>query len=71
MTTNRKLRISRNSVLFLAGLSGMGYTTLSGGAERPTLILAFLAMMGLPAFLSVDEKKKGDGPGSGGSGGGS
>lgn len=30
---------------------GVAYETLGEGAERPTLLLLFAAMMGLPAFL--------------------
>ena len=60
MTWLRSLRITRNTVLFAAGLAGVVHETLLQEVERPTLLLAFLAMMGLPAFLSPpgrDDKK--------------
>jgi hypothetical protein len=34
---------------------GIAYETLRNGAERPTLLLLFAAMVGLPAFLRGDE----------------
>lgn len=52
----RHLRISRDSILFIAGLAGVAYETLVGQGERPTLLLLFAAMIGLPAFLRGDEK---------------
>lgn len=59
MTTKRKLRLSHNSVLFLSGLAGMAYTTIQDGTERPTLILAFLGMMGVAGPLRLDEALRG------------
>lgn len=38
----------------------MTYETLFTNVDRPTLLLLFAAMMGLPAFLRSDEKGKGD-----------
>lgn len=52
----RRLRITRDSILFVAGLAGVAYETLVSQAERPTLLLLFAAMVGLPAFLRGDEK---------------
>lgn len=52
------LRALRGIVLFLAGLAGIGYETFAAHGERPTLLILFAAMVGLPAFLSVDERKK-------------
>jgi hypothetical protein len=49
-------RISRDTVLFIGGLAGIAYETLAREAERPTLLLLFAAMVGLPAFLRGDEK---------------
>jgi hypothetical protein len=43
-------------MLFLGGMTGFMHETFSG-QERPTLILLFGAMMGLPVFL----KPPGDG----------
>lgn len=50
----------RDVVLFFAGLGGVAHETLLTGAgiERPTLLLLFAAMMGLPMFLRADESRK-------------
>lgn len=50
----------RDIALFVMGAGGVAHETLSK-AERPTLLVLFAAMMGLPAFLK---------PGSGGRNGG-
>lgn len=52
----RPPHLTRDSILFIAGLAGLTREAVWEGAERPTLIIAFLAMMGLPAFLRQDEK---------------
>ncbi len=55
--------ISRDTILFTFGLLGIIYETLAQGGERPTLLILFAGMVGLPAFLKGDEKaqqKKGD-----------
>jgi hypothetical protein len=41
----------RDVALFTGGLAGVAHETLIGHAERPTLLILFAAMMGLPAFL--------------------
>jgi hypothetical protein len=46
----------RDILLFFGGLAGVAYETLGSQADRPTLLLLFAAMMGLPAFLRADEK---------------
>lgn len=51
--------ITRDSVLFAAGLIGVFYETVFDKADRPTLLLMFGAMMGLPAFLRTDDQDKG------------
>ena len=56
MTRRRKLRISRDTILFLVGLAGICYETLAQGGDRPTLLILFGAMVGLPAFLSSDKR---------------
>lgn len=43
--------ILRDVVLFLGGLTGVLHETIFTQAERPTLLILFAAMMGLPAFL--------------------
>lgn len=47
---------SRDILLFIAGLGGVFHETVLSNAERPTLLILFAAMMGLPAFLRSDEK---------------
>lgn len=54
----RRLKITRDLVLFVAGLAGIAYVTVTNGADRPTLLILFGAMVGLPAILSLDERKK-------------
>lgn len=46
----------RDTVLFVVGLLGVAHETLIAHAERPTLLLLFGAMIGLPTFLGKDEK---------------
>jgi hypothetical protein len=46
----------RTGVLFLGGLAGVAYETLVNQSDRPTLLIMFGAMMGLPLFLKSDEK---------------
>lgn len=51
------IRLTRDGVLFAAGLLGILHETILATAERPTLLLLFGAMVGLPAFLRMDEKR--------------
>lgn len=53
-----KWPLIRDILLFCGGLAGVAYETLASQADRPTLLLLFAAMMGLPAFLRADEKDK-------------
>jgi hypothetical protein len=54
-------KIGRDSVLFFAGLAGVFHETVIAKSERPTLLFLFATMIGLPAFLRADEKKKAEG----------
>lgn len=49
----------RDVVLFIVGLAGIIYVTLTDGGDRPTLLVLFGAMIGLPAFLRTDEARNG------------
>jgi hypothetical protein len=49
------LRVSRDAVLFVTGLAGVVYETVITKVDRPTLLLLFAAMIGLPTFLRGDE----------------
>lgn len=55
-----RTKLTRDAILFAAGLAGLVHETVIAATERPTLIIAFLAMMGLPAFLRTDEKQSHD-----------
>jgi len=48
----------RDVVLCIAGLLGIAHETLIAAAPREVLLLLFGAMIGLPAFLHVDERRK-------------
>lgn len=52
------MRLSRDTILFVVGLIGLTYVTIQNGPERPTLIIAFVGMMGLPLFIGADEKRR-------------
>lgn len=52
----RRWPLIRDITLFLGGLAGVAHETLISHVERPTLLLLFAAMLGLPAFLRGDEK---------------
>lgn len=52
------LRVTRDSILFVCGLAGIAYETLVANVDRPTLLVLFGAMVGLPAFLRTDENRK-------------
>ena len=43
-------------MLFGGGLCGVAYVTLIDQTDRPTLLILFGAMMGLPLFLRSDER---------------
>lgn len=47
--------LNRNTILFVAGMLGVAHETLLQHSERPTLLILFAAMMGLPAFLTSTE----------------
>ena len=55
----RRLRFTRDGILFTVGLLGIVYETLYSGLERPTLLILFAGMIGLPAFIQKDEKAQG------------
>lgn len=48
----------RTAALFLGGMAGAAYVTLVDATDRPTLLVLFGAMMGLPLFLRADEKHR-------------
>lgn len=48
-------RAVRDLVIFGVGICGIIYETVWESADRPTLLLLFAAMVGLPAFIRGDE----------------
>lgn len=56
----RGVRLTRDGVIFVVGLLGIIHQTLVVEADRPTLLLLFGAMIGLPAFLRLDDRKNKD-----------
>lgn len=48
----------RSGCLFVCGLAGVAYETLASNSDRPTLLIMFAAMLGLPLFLKADEKSQ-------------
>ena len=49
--SRRHWRITRDAVLFTVGLLGVAHETLVYQGERPSLLILFAAMMGLPLVL--------------------
>lgn len=52
-----RFRLTRDLTIFLVGLGGIVHETLFTHEDRPTLLILFAAMIGLPAFLRLDEKR--------------
>jgi uncharacterized membrane protein len=48
----------RSGILFGVGIAGIVFETVVHQAERPTLLILFAAMIGLPAFLGLDEARR-------------
>ena len=57
MTRHRRRRLTRDGLLFALGAGGFLYLLLAQGGERPTYMLACLALMGVPAFLPSNRRK--------------
>lgn len=54
----RHLSISRDTLLFVVGLALTINEGLFRKADRPSLLILYGAMMSLPAYIQVVEKKK-------------
>ena len=51
-------RLTRDTALFIAGLGlTINEALIRSGPERPSMLVLFAAMMGLPFILRADEKK--------------
>lgn len=46
-----------NNALRVIGLAGVAHETLVNNVDRPTLLLLFAAMIGLPAFITQDSRR--------------
>jgi hypothetical protein len=62
-TSTRRWRLqlsrpARDALTFLAGLAIMGWETLAERADRPYLLGAALAMLGLPYVRFLDRREK-------------
>jgi hypothetical protein len=55
---NAWVRLARTALLFAGGMAGIAYETIARGTERPTLLLLFGAMIGLPFVVKQDEKSR-------------
>lgn len=53
-------KISRDLVLFAVGLGLTINEALRAGPERPSLLVLYAGMMGLPAILRFDEQRRKD-----------
>jgi hypothetical protein len=53
---NPRWKLSRDAVLFASGLAGIAYETITNHGDRPTLLILFGGMVGLPALLRQDER---------------
>lgn len=51
-------RITRDGLTFTIGVGGILYETIRQGAERPSLLMLFAMMVGLPAFFQADERRE-------------
>lgn len=54
--------VLRDIILFFGGLAGIAFQLLADKVVEPTLTVVFAAMMGLPAALWGDHKRKNDDP---------
>lgn len=53
-----KIKLTRDLIIFLVGLGGIVHETFLTTDDRPTLLILFAAMIGLPAFLRLDERSR-------------
>ena len=64
LLTPSLLKVLRSVALFTVGIGGVIYEIVVDHTERPTLLILLGAMVGLPAFLKTDEKRRSNGGGS-------
>lgn len=51
-------KLSRDTILFFSGLVGVFREAERSGIERPTLLIIYAGMLGLPIFARLDEKRQ-------------
>jgi hypothetical protein len=55
-----QVHVTRDLVLFIVGLGGIVHEVFFWhGPERTTYLILFAAMIGLPAFLGMDQRRSG------------
>lgn len=54
----RRLRLTRDAIIFYTGWAGIVYETLLSNSDRNSLLILFGSMIGLPAALRLDEFRK-------------
>lgn len=52
------LRLGRDVTLFVGGIAGIVHETVVAHSERPTLLILFSAMIGLPFAIKADQGSK-------------
>jgi len=62
VTRSRWPKITRDTILFTAGVLGAANEAVFRESERPALLMLFAGMMGLPVFLRKDERSSADAP---------
>lgn len=58
MAPKKRVKITRDVVLFAAGLMGAAHEVLFREDVREGILFLLGGMMGLPAFLNQDEKRQ-------------
>jgi len=56
----KNFRVTRDLVLRIGGTIGILHEEFFSTTEKPTLIILYGAMIGLPAFLHLDAKRRGE-----------
>lgn len=54
----RRLKVGRDSLLFLSGLVFSAHEVFIAQVERPSILVFCAMLLGLPAFLRLDERRR-------------
>ena len=60
MPTPTRFEDWRDIILFFSGLGGVVYEAVARDAARPTLLMLYAAMLGLPAALQAKKRNGGE-----------